>query len=229
MRILLLTLLLATNTLASASTESLAHIKNTVETFIFQHYPAPANTRLEVNVSNLDPRLNLKQCASQLNVFIPSGKSIINTSLVGVRCTGDKPWQIYLPINIQLLTLVVVSNRPLSRKMIIGRHDLTLMEKDVNELKYGYFTAPEEIIGQSVKYSIANGQVVTPKMITRPIVVKRGQSVNIIAQSSNVRVLSQGIAMSSGAIGDEISVKNTTSKKIIRGTVNELGEIEVNI
>lgn len=221
--------LLVISSVALAQSESLQMIRTTVHEFVIANHAEMEDTELSVTIGKLDPRLRLNKCDSPLDAFLPSGHHMTNMTTVGVKCNSNKPWTLYVPVKVRLQSEVVVANRPLARGEIISANDLSIAKKDLNLLRYGYFRTFDGLSGKRVKNSISAGRIITPKLITQPIVIKRGQAVNIIAKTKQVEVRMNGVAMQNGAVGEHIQVKNVSSNKIVHGVVTAGGDIKVTL
>jgi len=57
--------------------------------------------------------------------------------------------------------------------------------------------------------------------------VRRGDQVVISARSGGINVRMQGEALSGGTLGQQISVRNLTSQRVIRARVAGPGQVEV--
>ena len=72
----------------------------------------PQNLRLEVQVGQLDGRLNLNPCA-KIEPFLPAGTVLWGRTRIGLRCASqDARWQVFMPITIKAYgpALTLVSN-----------------------------------------------------------------------------------------------------------------------
>lgn len=58
-------------------------------------------------------------------------------------------------------------------------------------------------------------------------VVHKGDQVVISAGSSTIQVKMPGEALSAGAIGDQIRVRNLNSKRVVKARVTGPGQVEV--
>jgi len=67
----------------------------------------------------------------------------------------------------------------------------------------------------------------TANNLTNPILIKRGDTVNIIAQREGFKITMKGQAMANGSIGERIKVKNLSTKKIINGSVTSKHSVKV--
>ena len=60
-----------------------------------------------VRAGALDPRHRLPLCDAPLEGFMRRGAKIDARSIVGVRCTGSKPWKVYVPVDVIVTKAVV--------------------------------------------------------------------------------------------------------------------------
>ena len=59
--------------------------------------------------------------------------------------------------------------------------------------------------------------------------VCRGDNVTIEAQTANLAVKTQGIAMADGNLGDQIQVRNIKSRRLISAIVSSSGTVKVGL
>jgi len=86
----------------------------------------------------------------------------------------------------------------------------------------------ENLIGKQLKRRLPQNRIVKANYVKAQTLVKRGEIVNIVAKNSGYSVKMSGTAMSSGAKGERIQVKNLSSQRVIEGTVIETGIVSIN-
>ena len=140
------------------------------------------------------------------------------TSTERVRVRGD------MNETTEVLTLV----RPLARGDVVGRDDVQLDR--VPKRTAGAFRGidPAEIVGLAAKRQLRPGQPVIPSDFSRPVLVTRGESVQIVYETPGLVLAARGQALESGAKGDLVTVINPQSKRTIHGTVTGPGRVIVN-
>lgn len=191
-----------------------------------QHF-AHQFSRFNVQVGTIDSRLKLTACDAKLGFKVHGKELKPGRQMIKVNCGAPMPWSIYVPVNLSAYRHIVVANRNLSRGTRLAESDLTLQEREVSHIKSYYLADKSQAAGQVLKRRVSTGQVVSSTMLTPPKIVAKGQEVAIEAKSGPVRVRMVGIALSDGKLGQQISVKNRRSKKIIRARVSAPGEVEV--
>ena len=226
----LLTLSASASMAAGNNAQSLSQIEKTAERFIRNNIPSQKSVELVIKVDSLDPRLRLSRCQSPLEAFLPQNSRILARTTVGIRCNDSaKPWQLYVPVNIAKYTDIYVANIPLSQEDVVREEDLRRIKVDINRLRTRPMDNPKDIIGMVVKSSMAQGTPFSMLYLKQPIVVKRGAPVTIIASSAGLNIRMTGQALQPGARGEQISVKNSSSKRTIEATVVDASTVEVSL
>ncbi len=183
--------------------------------------------RHEIQVNPLDPRLRLAACDSDLTQSLESPAQPVGRVTVRVSCEGSTPWTVFVPAQVRIFRPVVVVKTPLRRDSIIGAGDVALVEQDVSLLNRGYVAEVEQVIGRKLTRATRTDQVLTPAMLQLAEAVRRGDQVVISARSGGINVRMQGEALSGGTLGQQISVRNLTSQRVIRARVAGPGQVEV--
>lgn len=183
--------------------------------------------KTRVELSPLDHRLRLHLCGEPLESFSPSGSSVKGKTTVGIRCTAPKPWTLYVSGRVFIDGPVVVAQRDLARNSVIGASDVSLVERDTNELLRGYFDSLDQVIGQTLKRSLQRDQVVTPSLLVIRKTIQRGQKLTILAGGDGIEVRMQGKALRHGNPGDLIPVQNLATKKKLEARIIDHGLVRV--
>lgn len=227
--ILLLTCLLlhsAIGTAGNPKQHSHAAIVDAVKQFLTSQDEETAGER-SIQVGHLDPRLNLEQCAEPLQTYLAPGARSVGKTTVGVRCQSPRPWALYVPARVDLYQTVYQTAGNLPRGHIIRADDIAPIKQNLTRLHRGYFSEKDQLIGKETRRRLQQGQVITPNQVKAPLLVKRGEQVELIAQSQLFSVRMNGKALMDGARGDRIRVKNLSSDRIIEGTVTQPGQVMV--
>ena len=210
-----------------APLQSPQSIKQAVKSYLLEQPQIQRLDDVTVSAGPLDRRLKLNQCSDPLQLFLPPGGKLVGKSTVGVRCTGYKPWTLYVPVNIIAYAQVATANYPLQRGAMLTKNDFTMVKQPLHQLPPGYMDNIEELPGKQLTRTVTAGKTLTRNMLKSPTLVKRGQQVTLIAKNSNFEVRVNGKALSNGAEGDRIRVQNLSSKKVVEGTINAQGAVLV--
>ena len=183
--------------------------------------------RHEIQVNPVDPRLRLASCDRDLTQKLESPEQPVGRVTVRVSCEGSSPWSVFIPAQVRIFRPVVVLKNPLKRNSIIGPDDVAMIEQDVGLLNRGYLLDQKQAIGKKLTRPAQADQILTPSQLQLAESVRRGDQVVILASSSGISVRMQGEALSDGAMGQQISVRNLSSQRVVRARVIGPGQVEV--
>lgn len=224
----LLPVLLPGNAAAkSFAIQPAASLQQVARAFLVAH--AQGDTPAAVTVTPPDPRLRVPRCTRPLQAFLPPGARLTGNLAVGVRCRDKRPWTVFLTASVKVMREVVVATRPLPRGAIVTADDIRLERRDSDALLAGFFTRTTQVVGEVVKRPLAAGSVLADNSVNAPRIVHRGQRVIVLARIAGIEVRSEGKALSGGAEGALVRVRNTSSKRIIEGVVSGPGQVQVRL
>ena len=217
----------AATPLAAAPVQDHETIRNTAEQFITDVVRSSHGQTPVVHAGKLDARLRLSDCDEPLEAFLPPGGRSLGNITVGVRCSGNKSWSLYVPVKVSIYDRVVAAARPLSRGDVLQEGDLKLVKRDLAQLQSGYYSDPAEVAGMEVTRTVAMDAALTNYLVKEPLQVRRGQRVSLVASSGGLEVRMAGEALADGAAGAHIKVRNLSSKRVVDGTVLSENVIQV--
>ena len=84
-----------------------------------------------------------------------------------------------------------------------------------------------DVVGKILQRPLAAGKPFDARFLKPRLLVKRGQEVVLLANTSSLSVRMSGKALADGAKGDLIKVRNTSSQRIVEGIVLENGIVVV--
>jgi flagella basal body P-ring formation protein FlgA len=201
-------------------------LKQLTQQFLTSQVEVFPGEQLEIDVNNIDSNLKLSQCAQPIDFRLPTHSNFSGTTTVEVSCSTPQKWTIYIPATIKIYTDVIVTTRNISKGETFSVDDIDYQTKNRNRLIRGYFTTPEKIIGMLAKRNLPVGSVISQRHLTLPTIIRRNQTVTIIAHTGTVAVEVKGVAKKEGRLNDIIRVMNTSSKRIIQGKVIAPGVVE---
>lgn len=221
---------LISHTLADQSLLQAQIIKEKMIHFVQKNLDLPSNTEAKLTISPFGAGFKLSPCAAEnIDIFLPPGRQMPKTHSLGVRCTSQQYWTIYHPIRLQILSHAVVAVRPLSKGHKITKNDLIVQKLDNSLLIHGHYGRKQVVVGQIVKRSMSAGVPISPKHITAPISVKKGQILSIMVRHGSIQVSAEGVALADGRVGDIIGVKNLKSSMVVNGQVISSKYVEIRL
>ena len=219
-------LVLMSSTASAVQTvQSLAAINTAVRDHVAATIDAGGD--VEIVIGRLDPRLRLPACDQHLDTRFAHARRAAGPQSVEVRCAGHKPWSLYVSVDIARFAEVIVAARPIARSSVIGVNDLVHARHKLSAGRMGYVSDSARIMGQVAKRFIPAGQPLSLEHVERPHLVKRGERVILASGNEAIRVRVSGTALEDGAAGERVSVRNSSSERIIEGTVSARGFVIV--
>jgi len=175
------------------------------------------------------------------SVILPKGKvtysvePLKNTDYKGsvplplhFKVNGSFQKRILVTADIEVLAEVVVTKRPLRRNRRITEDDIEMREKNLAELPRNIIFDCEEVLGKRAKRNIDANRVLRSGLIEFPPLVKRGDVVQLIAESGGLRITTLGmVKQREGRRGERVRIENIDSKKSLYGRVLDAKTVKV--
>lgn len=226
--IVLLLVLFTQNSIAKGF-HSLDDIKETAREFVLNRINN-TDEDIQVVIGRLDQRLRLNQCSVPLEAYSPDYEVRRGgLSTVGVRCNDVKPWSLYVPVSVKNFKKIAVLKHAVVRNTLLTEEDISFQKTNINQLTSGYFENIKDLKDKVLSQNLSKGTILTRHMVKSPMAIKRGQVVTLIAKNAVIEVRMEGKAMSKGAIGERIKVKNLKTNRIVEGVVMDKHLINVNL
>jgi len=226
--VLALSLLIPTGLSAKSGPQSMLELREIALSFIKKHYNSKAEMRIKF--SRWDKRIKLSQCAKKnIEAFYPGKQQRLGNVSVGLRCNENKTWTFYLRAYITQKVKIVHSKRFINRGAAITQEDLVVDFIEISNSYSQYYKKPSDIIGKIAKRSISIGKKISATSLKPAMLIKRGQEVIIIAKTAGIIIRTKGKALSDGAKGQVVKVKNVRSKRELQATVIAPNTVQVNM
>jgi flagellar basal body P-ring formation protein FlgA len=199
--------------------ENLQDLQTLAKNFAMTQVTAQDNESVNVKVNPLDSDLKLPHCSNKIEASLPQNTNRQQITAVELACNGNNTWRTFVPVNVQILTNVLVTNKAIQPNEIISDSDLEFTAYDKNQLFGGYYQDKSVVIGQEASQLIPAGAVVTKKNLRSPVLVHKNQLIDLIAVSGSIHVTIKAIAKSDGRLNDIIKAVNPSSEKTVQAVV----------
>ena len=180
----------------------------------------------EIEVAAIDPRVRLAPCSATPTGRIAPGTRMPARLTVEVRCAAPA-WRQFVAVQVRAQVPVIVAARPLGRLEVVTAADLMVVERELASLQAGYFHDPAEVVGRIAQRMIGAGEVLLPASVHAPPLVRRGQTVTLIAEARGLSVRSTGTALADAALAERVQVRNAASARQVEGVVRSRATVEV--
>ena len=215
--------------LSQAATTA-ADLKHHAERFLDQFIAQQNLTISHYDIGQIDPRLQLPTCAQPFSVALFNPPTpLAGRITLQMQCDGPSPWKIYVKATLHVMKNVVVALRPLVRGYALTLADVQLEARPLASLRQNYFENTAAVSGKKLKQAIAAGTVISATSLDNARLVSKNQQVTITSGiNASINVKTNGVALRDGNLGDRITVRNSTSNKVIEATVIAPGLVSVN-
>jgi flagella basal body P-ring formation protein FlgA len=144
-----------------------------------------------------------------------------------LRVNGEIERRLVLSGWIDSLEDVVCAVRPLPRHAIVTNEDVHLEKRNTSRLPSNIARSVDGVTGKRLKHALKAGAVLMANAVAEPPLIKKGDRVTIVAQSSSVRITALGVAKSQGLAGEEIRVRNLMNNREITAFVVSSSTVRV--
>jgi flagella basal body P-ring formation protein FlgA len=196
------------------------YLQEQAQAFVLDQLDVPLDAQAEVKAGTIDERLPLHHCEEGLTISLPAKMEIRRNTTVYLKCEGDKPWDLYLPVRVSIQKPYVTVAAPVAKGDILSESMLTLAYQDQTLIRGDYLTDPSALIGVRSKRELKPGQ---PIRLTQVCVVCKGDQVTLSAENSSMQIKTMARALQDGSFGDMIRLVNIRSGRAVQGQVSAVG------
>lgn len=192
-----------------------------IETKISDFIKKIHNNDVDLNVKfgNIPTPLRGRPNVKSINFAkVPDAKGD-GVCLVEIEGKNNRDRSFYVPFRAISKTKVFVLTNSRKKNEVLRPESVTAKETVLNDNKPAYPSKIEDVIGRTLKKDVAAGTVITYSMLDDPVVIQKGEIVNVIAENNKLVVRTKGKAMEKGKVGESIRVRNVQSDKEIFGRV----------
>ncbi|MGQ9504743.1 MAG: flagellar basal body P-ring formation chaperone FlgA [Thermogutta sp.] len=201
-------------------------LKAALEEYWRRVFPASPNFQFSFTLST--PDINWFS-AVDARLVIKDVKSLAaDTWLVAVEAqVGQERRTIDIQVKLVRPSQVVLAARPLSRDIIIGPADV--LTSDQTEPMDSENTARiEDVLGKQLTMAIPAGKPIPRSALRDPIVIRRGESVQVVVRAPGVLIRTLGRAKDDGALSSLVPIETLESRgKTLLARVVGPKEVEV--
>lgn len=105
----------------------------------------------------------------------------------------------------------------------VSSASLVTIEVPASRTTASMITAPDMVVGQVARRPVRANSPLFAMDFAKPVMVKKGDTVTIVAEMPGIRISAQGKALSNGGKGDVITFMNTTSRRSVDARIVDAG------
>ena len=123
--------------------------------------------------------------------------------------------------------LMPVAMKPLKRGAVVEAGDVQLSKVGDIAIRRDSVENIGDVIGYSISSDIGQGEMFRASALQVPPAITAGTRITLLVRTGRLEVTATGVALESGIIGQDIKVRNESSKKIITGKIEQAGLVVV--
>lgn len=203
-------------------------INEAVKAFIQSHAPWQPD-QLKIRRMTYDDELIVPAGKVSLLVSAPKHTDWLGPVPFNVQVLvdGQAVRTITAPATLEVWSNVVMAVKPLGKYQPVDANDIRVEKMNLARVPSNAIVDAGLVVGLRTNRSIAANSILRSDQVEIPPVIRRGDVVQMIAESSVLRVEAKGIARENGAPGDRIQIMNLRSKKVIHARVVDGQTVEV--
>lgn len=164
-----------------------------------------------------------------LEVSAPKHTDWLGTVSFTVRIkNGGQTFQkIFVPARIEVWSEVILTTKPLGKNQPITLSDIERKKMNLSRAPSDVIMAEDQVLGRRTTRAIAAHSILRNDQVESPPLVRKGDIVQVLAESSTLRVTTQGMAQENGTRGERIRVVNLRSKKTVYAQIVDRQTVRV--
>lgn len=182
---------------------------------------------VNIQVGEFAPDNVLPPCV-QLEAFLPPGTRAWGRVAVGVRCLAPSPWSAWVPSEVRVKGLYLVTAAPVAAGQLIGPADIRREAGELTTLAADILTDPTQAVGHAARIGLATGRPLAASHLRLPPAVVQGQPVKVVSRGPGFQVANDGTALSTAGDGQPAQVR-LANGQVLRGTARNGGVVEITL
>lgn len=123
--------------------------------------------------------------------------------------------------------MMPVAARPMAKGAIVTGNDIQLARMNATALGKDSIENLADVIGRSLTKDVGQGEMFKASSVVIPPVITAGSRVTVLFRQNRLEITAGGTALENGGLGQDIRVRNDSSKKVVIGRVVEPGLVTV--
>lgn len=179
---------------------------------------------------DLPAQIEIPSGAIEVKADLGNSRNLFAPFSISLEIQADKKTvrRISAMTQIEAFADILVASKDLTLGGKISATDFSIENRRLEKPLANYIRNIENLRGFNLTKNLSAGTVLTTDAVVSAAVIKTGDSVQIQAQSGNLKIIINGEARANGKIGDRISVKNTQSGALLQAVVLDEKTVKVN-
>ncbi len=147
--------------------------------------------------------------------------------IISVKTDGKYAARIPVSCKLKIYEDIVYTAQYYPRGTILKKEDLCIKKADILKVPKDVIRSINYPVGKQLKRSVKKGTVLRRSAIKEAPLVKKGNTVKLVAEQGILSVTTYGKAKNDAVFGEMVKVENLKSKKIVTGVVMDAFTVNV--
>ena len=146
---------------------------------------------------------------------------------VNILVNGEVVKRTAVSCYIEVWQNVVTAAKPLGAKQPITIADIKVVRMNMARTPANAIVRMDQVVGKRANRSIAINSVLRSDQVDTTPIIRKGDMVQVLAESSNIKITTLAVAQENGGLGERIRLINVRSKKDIQALVIDSQTVQV--
>jgi len=189
---------------------------------------SPSVNGLRVQAEQVDPNIVVPACiGGAIEISTQPGARVWGRTTLQLRC-AKAGWMVNIPFNIRVFGDYVVASRYLPFGQKIESGDIRVIEGELSLLPDDVLRTPKGAYERVLNRPLQMGSPIGLNDLRESSVIKVGDPVRLVLSGKDFEVSGEGIAQTSGMIGDLVRVR-LADGQVLQGKVLRPSVVRVTI
>lgn len=212
----------SSSALASQGLDLPADLVDRISRLVKSH-PSFIDLKVEVRVGKV--RQAPADCPVAPEVTFASKSRPWGSFNVLIRCSQPF-WAVTAPVQTRVFGPQVTAAKYLAQGTRLKSDDLLVVTSDITRTNVDMARDPMELVGKVLTKPVPQGAAVSLNNLREAAVIRIGEGVRVQVQGKGFQANGEGVALTSGAIGDSIRVRMPDGQQV-QGQVVRAGTVEI--
>lgn len=180
----------------------------------------PGAVSLDIELKASRP---LPHCKA-MTAFLPRGSAAMGRLSVGLRCNDAMPWTRFVSTYVSVEGRYLEAARAIEAGQPVAAADLVEKTGDLSRLPRSVLLAGASVAGTFAVSRIGTGTPLRKEMVRGAVVVRQGQTVDLVAQGVGFTIRTEGVAMTAGQAGALVRAKSSDGR-VFSGIADKDGAV----
>ncbi|WP_241622463.1 flagellar basal body P-ring formation chaperone FlgA [Rosenbergiella australiborealis] len=176
---------------------------------------------LQPTITLFTPPEHLQPCSTALQFSAPLTPALVTRFPLLIQCdAAHASWRVRAQVNVELRLAAVIAARAINPGSVVTAEDIQFAPLTFKPgMRVDVVTQLNDALQMTVKRSVAEGQPLRESFLSTPRLMSRNQPITLVIQQEGLELSTGGIALQNGGKGATIRVKNSSSGRVLSGTI----------